>query len=228
MNVIQDWLDRWHWQHLHPMVGATRVDHVFTSVSGSFVVLPSPVATDHPIILAKFKIDLAQGRSRPMKTGPATKRFQIKRLEHTQTANLFRNRFEQNARSIPKKIVKFDQDLPRMTVIARCREIEKLDRLIMTTIQRTAEEILGVYVPKVIKKRPDSLKKELETANSNNIAIQAFKRIQRVTVTPLSSSRSELSVEEDVSRHIQEVYRSPPLELSEPEKRPQHWIMFPL
>jgi hypothetical protein len=126
------------------------------------------------------------------------------------------------------QIVKCDQDLPRITVIARCREIEKLDRLIMTTIQRTAEEILGVYVPKVIKKRPDSLKKELETANSNNIAIQAFKRIQRVTVTPLSSSRSELSVEEDVSRHIQEVYRSPPLELSEPEKRPQHWIMFPL
>jgi hypothetical protein len=82
-----------------------------------------------------------------------------------------------------------------MTVIARCREIKKLDHLIMTTIQITAEEILGVNVPKVIKNRPDTLKKELETANSNNIAIPAFQRIQRVTITPLSSSRPELLVE---------------------------------
>jgi hypothetical protein len=104
MNVIQNWLDRRVSQHMHPMVGATRVDHVFTSVSGSFLVLPSPIATDHPIILAKFKIDPAQNRSCPKRTGPATRRFRIKRLEHTQTANMFRNLFERNARSIPKKI----------------------------------------------------------------------------------------------------------------------------
>jgi hypothetical protein len=227
MNVIQDWLDRWHLQHLNPKVGATRVDHVFTSVAGSFVVLPAPVATDHPIILAKLKVGLVQPKSRPTSNSPATRRFRIKRLEHTHTANMFRNRFEQIASSIPKKIVKFDHDLPRMTTIARCREVEKLDHLIMTTIQRTAEEILGVYVPKVIKNRPDSLKKELETANSNNIAIQAFKRIQRVTVSPLSSSRPALSVEQDVSRHIQEVYASPLLEYIETEGRAQHAIMFP-
>jgi hypothetical protein len=54
MEVIQHWLDRWLWQHYLPETGTTRVH--CTSAKGGFIVLPAPIATDHPLILAKLDI----------------------------------------------------------------------------------------------------------------------------------------------------------------------------
>ncbi len=199
------------YNHLKPVTGETKWDHVLTKSEGDMEVLPAPISTDHPLVC----LEIEMGPVTPMflVDKKETRRFFLHPLNSDETRERLRSKYSELTGDFERMVQQVEERLPRLTVKQRSLEIDKLEASLCNTVRDAAEAVLGSYSVTAAKNQPDKLLKKLRETQSHVSAVRLFKRLNRTTAFRLSASDPAKDLKQEVVDHFANVYTSPNLEL---------------
>ncbi|KAK0542541.1 hypothetical protein OC845_006576, partial [Tilletia horrida] len=215
--------------HLHPHPGSTQksyVDHMFIgpAVRGEYATHKAPYVSDHPYMVANLSWQLLRpglGTVEATRTmlGPLmqpARRIQLKLLDTERGRKAL---FWHWCRAYPKvrrAVLKLAAQVEPSNAKGK---INKIDRLIGTSLWDVASRALGTYSVSDMKRKPDYLQQGLRDQASAQAAVRLFRRSQRDSQTVLVSRQPDsVPVPDDVLAFYRDVY-----ETSEPGHQLQPW-----
>ena len=223
-SIIDRLIIRHRFEHLRPISGTAKWDHVLSKIPAFFHIKDTPVPSDHPMIDAGLDVD-TQGPRLHIDENP-TRRYHLRKLAEADAATALRESYRGISYDFVNMARQLETDLPRLSVEQRCRRLDALEQKLVDYVQLAAESSLGSYSVNAQKKQPDVALDRLAEAKSHHAAIQMFKRGCRCASTTLASSDPTKTLEEEVADHFGRVYAPPALVVKKNPVRPAHAGMF--
>lgn len=224
--IVDQWCLAFNFRHLQPMSGTTRWDHLFTRQQAEFKVVPTPVLSDHPLLLCRVeptRVGLeaiaADNDNNENKKSVPTRRFLLRRLADVQVVQQLQEMYNNSSGDYEQLVANVMTDLPTLEVEDRLARVDELDVELMTTVQQTAERVLGTYSVNVQRKQPDRALVRMVEAGTQLAAVQTYKRMCRATAPVLSSADPAKELETEIRDHFQQVFQTP--NIPEP---PENWM----
>jgi hypothetical protein len=218
IREIAVWTQHRLLEHLHPISGYTRVDHVFrhSSLDPTHIeynIIDAGVPTDHPAIDVRINAppiampsEIAPAANRPAVEQATATRFHLAPLRDELRVRALITAYESCARDFDDDITTFETYLPHMNVHARCDGLDWLDEQMLQHIHTAAHAVLGTYNAGEARTKVDRTMDELKADAKAPKVAQTFKRACRVHSSRLEPEDPTLTLSEEVGRHFASIF----------------------
>lgn len=213
-----------NFEHLQPLSGVAKLDHMLSKRKASFQVVPPPVHSDHPMLLCYVEPG-PQGLG-AISNSEHCRRFHLRLLADEHTATELCRVYGERSTDYGHLVHQFIADLPTLGVVSRQNRIDELDQRLTDIVRSVAEQVLGSYSVSAQRKQPDRALLRMAEAGTHLAAVQSFKRMCRATAPVLAPEDPAKDLETEIREHFQRTFDSPNIPAPTLHYPPEHGRLF--
>ena len=204
MTMITDWIPKFDLSHLSISGLCPRTDHVFANRLITGRCTQAPVSTDHHMITIDIPAQNTETQSH-FNPSSSTWRFNLKLLNDDSNQAILAARYGNETENLFEQINDIANRLTQLSIEQRQEAIDKLDFLLMDSIQKATSHAVGMY--RVSSKRKQR-SFNITNDTSQTEAVKLFKHSCRPQTVRLISSNPDQSLKDNVKAHFETVYHT--------------------